>query len=130
MLISLIACYLLVKGHLYNCKNLISVNIPQDITTIKELTFYKCAFESITIPQGVTKIEQYAFSSCSNLKNVYCKPLTPPQGGYNMFGSNASGRKIYVPAESLDKYKQSYSYWNDYASSIEGYNFENNVPVE
>lgn len=113
-----------------NCKNLISVNIPQDITTIKELTFYKCAFESITIPQGVTKIEQYAFSSCSNLKNVYCKPMTPPQGGYNMFGSNASGRKIYVPAESLDKYKQSYSYWNDYASSIEGYNFENNVPVE
>ena len=39
-----------------------------------------------------------------------------------MFYYNASGRKIYVPMESAEAYKSA-SYWSDYASSIEGYNF-------
>ena len=41
---------------------------------------------------------------------------------HNMFSDNASGRKIYVPMESVNKYKSA-SYWSDYASAIEGYNF-------
>ena len=50
---------------------------------------------------------------CSSLANVYCKPTTPPTvdfsdilGHWSAFGSNASGRKIYVPAESVDAYKE------------------------
>ena len=39
-----------------------------------------------------------------------------------MFSFNASGRKIYVPMESVNKYKSA-SYWNDYASKIVGYDF-------
>ena len=39
-----------------------------------------------------------------------------------MFKNNASGRKIYVPAESVDAYKTA-SGWSNYASAIVGYDF-------
>ena len=39
-----------------------------------------------------------------------------------MFYSNASGRKIYVPMESVEAYKNAEG-WSDYADAIEGYNF-------
>ena len=39
-----------------------------------------------------------------------------------MFYDNASGRKIYVPTESVEAYKSAY-YWRDYADDIVGYNF-------
>ena len=45
-----------------------------------------------------------------------------------MFYNNASGRKIYVPMESVEAYKSA-SGWSEYASDIVGYNFENGVVV-
>ena len=39
-----------------------------------------------------------------------------------MFNDNASGRKIYVPMESVEAYKSA-EYWKNYADAIEGYNF-------
>ena len=41
-----------------------------------------------------------------------------------MFDFNASNRKIYVPAESVDAYKSTEG-WSDYADAIVGYDFEN-----
>jgi hypothetical protein len=43
-------------------------------------------------------------------------------GYYDVFYSNASGRKIYVPKESLSVYKSAGG-WSEYASAIEPYNF-------
>ena len=40
-----------------------------------------------------------------------------------MLGNNASGRKIYVPAESVDAYKSA-EFWSDYADDIVAYDFE------
>ena len=77
---------------------------------------------SITIPDSVNEIGDGAFHSCSSLKEVYCKPTTPPAGGDLMFYDNASGRKIYVPTESVDAYKSAES-WSYYADYIEGYDF-------
>jgi hypothetical protein len=39
-----------------------------------------------------------------------------------MFSNNASGRKIYVPRNSLDAYKSDYD-WGKYANAIIGYDF-------
>ena len=38
------------------------------------------------------------------------------------FDNNASGRKIYVPRESVKAYKSA-SYWSGYADYIVGYEF-------
>jgi hypothetical protein len=98
--------------------------IPDNVTTIGKSAFENYnSLTSVTIPDSVTEIGEYAFINCSSLENVYCKATTPPslKNPY-VFSNNASGRKIYVPAESVEEYKSA-SYWNDYADAIVGYNF-------
>ena len=98
--------------------------IPDSVTSIRVGAFYDCSsLASVTIPDSVTEIGEEAFEYCYSLKEVYCKPTTPPTGDNYMFNGNASGRKIYVPMESVEAYKSA-SYWKDYVNSIVGYDFE------
>ena len=86
--------------------------------------FYNCdSLESINIPDSVTSIGDNAFCFCDELKSVYCRATTPPQLGNNVFYYNASGRKIYVPRNSVYAYKSAAG-WSNYAADIVGYDFE------
>ena len=112
-----------------NCNSLTSITIPNSVTTIEEWAFYGCSsLTSVTIPDSVTTIGHYAFCDCYSLTSVYCKATTPPAvtlnyaSEWDAFTANASGRKIYVPMESVNAYKSA-SGWSVYKSSIEGYNF-------
>ena len=105
------------------CISLTSITIPDSVTEIGDNAFYNCtSLTSATIPDSVTSIGSSAFYYCYSLESVYCKPTTPPAGGYSMFKSNASGRKIYVPAASVEAYKSA-ARWSDYASDIVDYVF-------
>ena len=110
------------------CKSLTSVTIPDGVTSIGGSAFYNCSLTSVTIPDSVTSIGGSAFYNCSSLKEVYCKPTTPPSEGYNMFSYYSNGYnypigcKIYVPRASVDAYKAA-SGWSSYKSSIEPYDF-------
>lgn len=108
----------------YNCTSLTSATIPNSVTSLGSYAFYQCtSLTSVTIPDSVANIGHSAFYGCSWLKKVYCKPTTPPSVVGAMFSANASGRKIYVPTESVDAYKTA-NYWSEYADSIYGYDFE------
>ena len=115
----------------YNCDSMTSVNIPDSVTTIGNDAFFDCdSLTSVNIPDSVTTIGNHAFYYCKSLTSVYSKATTPPAlGGTYVFYSNGSGRKIYVPAESVEAYKSATN-WNEYASRIVGYDFENGVIVE
>ena len=131
-----------------DCQNIKSINLPEGLKEIGDISFSHCYFiESIIIPDsvtdikygafqdcdsltsviigsGATSIEATAFWSCDSLESVYCKAITPPAGGVEMFNHNASNRMIYVPYISVDEYISA-EYWADYASSIVAYDFEN-----
>ena len=95
-----------------------NIEIGNGVTTIGASAFSSCdSLTNITIPSSVTSIGETAFDNCSRLASVYCKPTTPPAGGNKMFDNNATDRKIYVPAASVEAYKAADG-WSDYADAI------------
>jgi hypothetical protein len=109
------------KYTFYGCESLTSITIPDGVTSIGKWAFSRCSsLTSIIIPEGVTSIGEDAFYECPSLEDVYCKAITPPVAGDQVFSINASGRKIYVPMESVGAYKSADG-WADYADSIVGY---------
>ena len=112
------------------CDSLTSVNIPDSVTTIVEYAFGECdSLTSVNIGDSVTEIGWGAFRYCTSLTSVYCKAATPPSLSTDVFVYNSSGRKIYVPAGSVNAYKSATN-WSEYADAIVGYDFENGVVVE
>ena len=103
--------------------SLSNVTIGEGVTSIGYNAFHSCLIAKVTLPQSISSIGDFAFTGCSKLKEIYCKATTPPSGGPNMFSSNALGRRIYVPKESVEAYKTA-EYWSEYASDIVGYDFE------
>ena len=46
-----------------------NVSIPESVTSIGSFAFYLCfSLENVTIPEGVTRIEKYTFDCCRKLK--------------------------------------------------------------
>ncbi len=117
---------LIINGaiHSFAPAGLTGYAIPEGVTSIVATAFYGCAsLISITIPDSVTYIGEWAFKDCLSLTSVYCMPTTPPTGGTGRFDNGVVGRKIYVPAESIEAYKSA-NYWSDYADDFVAYDFE------
>ena len=112
------------KKAFYDCDGLTEFTIPDSVTTIGYGAFYGCDnLTSVTIGDSVTSIGGSAFEDCTSLTSVYCKATTPPSfSNFYVFDYNGSGRKIYVPIESVDAYKSATN-WSKYASAIVGYDF-------
>ena len=105
------------------CSSLTSITISESATSIGEHAFWGCTrLTSVTIPESVTSISYGAFDCCSSLTSVYCKATTPPVLGIDVFRHYGSGRKIYVPRNSVNAYKYA-ERWSYYASNIVGYDF-------
>lgn len=94
----------------YYCKSLTDFNIPNSVREIGPTAFSWCPGPSaITIPAGVTNLGGSCLN-CSNLKEVHCKPTTPPNGGYAF---STKWVTVYVPSQSVDAYRSNPG-WSKY----------------
>lgn len=99
----------------YGCSNLCSVILPYSIKSIGEEAFAGCrSLETISIPDSVASIGSGAFSA-SGVKAFYFRSEVPAQLGANPFLGCPVDYIIYVPANSVAKYKEQ---WPEYADHI------------
>ena len=102
----------------WGCSSLTSVTIPTSVTTIGGSAFEKCAgLTSVTIPNSVTSIGVCAFLGCSRLTLLTIENATPPEVKYSAIKKVSENITIYVPAESVKKYKTAEG-WSRYADKI------------
>lgn len=83
-----------------------SIVVKDGTETICESAFDDCKeIISITLPSSLKQIHNYAFCGCDNLKEIYCKALTPPSinSYYNNFHDDMV---IYVPKGTQETYKE------------------------
>ena len=100
------------------CSGLTSVIIPNSVTSIWEYAFSRCSgLTSVTIGNLVTSIRERAFAECSNLEVVYCYATDVPSTDNNVFGSYIESATLYVPSESINKYK-SEEPWRNFGTII------------
>lgn len=63
-----------------NCKELLSIDIPEEVTTIESKAFQGCEnLYAVYLPSSVTEIQDSAFDNCHNLKEVIFKKKNPEQ---------------------------------------------------
>lgn len=99
-----------------NISTATKVEIGHDITEIGASAFGTSMIVEATISDSVYQIGNYAFKDCLSLSSVTINNTSVPTTGYTPFDNNASGRKIYVPSESLTDFQEA---WVDYASDLE-----------
>ena len=86
------------------CKSIVSVTIPDSVTSISGYAFYNCdGLTSIVIPDSVTSIGDYAFHNCTRLTDVYYTGTEAEWAkisidSSNWYLTNATIHYNYVPA--------------------------------
>lgn len=83
-----------------------NIVVKDGTETICESAFDGCkGITSISLPSSLKQIHNYAFCGCDNLKEIYCKALTPPSINcyYNNFHDDVV---IYVPKGTQETYRE------------------------
>ena len=94
--------------------NMSSVTISNTVTTINDFAFRGCSgLTNVTIGSGITTIGEDAFYSCSGLTGITINATVPPTLDGDFMFDKTNNCPIYVPAESVEAYKNA-SIWKDY----------------
>ena len=98
------------------CSKLPSINLPEKLENIEDGVFSGCtSLEEIILPTNVNALGSNVFGSCTNLTKIRCLGQEPP------LCSGALGIEetatLYVPAASLEKYKDA-AVWKNFKNIV------------
>ena len=91
----------------YGCKNLATVNIGENVTSIPSYAFYGCTgLTSVTIGSSVTSVGDWAFSGCTGLTSIY---YTGDVAGWceisgldNLMSYGSSSKTLYIGGNEVE----------------------------
>lgn len=98
----------------YN-RSLSSIKFNEGLFQIADNAFYDCdALTEVTLPSSLVLANASPFDYCDNLRKVTCLSIEPPYMTDQIpYGLNMEGRELYVPALSINTYKQT-SGWDKF----------------
>ena len=95
--------------------------MPDSLIEIGQYAMAGCvSLTEVTIPKNVATLGNNIFSDCKSNISLYSKPVEPPLLTRTLGTMNLDIFRVYVPTESVEKYKSSWSSMKDY---IYEYNF-------
>jgi hypothetical protein len=102
-----------------DCVNLVSVIIPNSVTSIGSYAFCQCfKLDSLTIGSSVSSIGASAFAYCK-LGEIYMEPINPPSIGASTFkDSIPRTNPVHVPCGSAEMYRNA-EHWKEFTNIIE-----------
>lgn len=109
-----------------DCMSLKSTFFPK-VTLVAESAFSGCtSLESIKFPEITSFSGQYAFSGCTKLYSIYISSEVHSNPGYacsmqngsETFKNCTSLKKIFVPSDSVDNFKNATLSWGVYKNLI------------
>lgn len=95
----------------YNDK-LASITFNEGLYRIGDDAFYQCtSLKELTLPSSLVIAREDPFSYCKNITKITCLSIAPPYVGTSsysqiLYGCETTGRELYVPALSINSYKQ------------------------
>jgi len=81
----------------YQCKSIVSVTIPDTVTSIGNNAFNSCSITSVIIGSGVTSIGDQAFCGCTSLASITI-PNTVTSIGDSAFMDSTRLTSLTIPA--------------------------------
>lgn len=119
----------------HDCRALDNLVLPEGLEVLANEVFYNCSINNITFPStlqsvggwcfgfgpdmkilklpvSLSKIGSYAFAK-GNIEEVYCMNPVPVECESNVFKNEAYYGTLWVPAGSLDAYKNTKP-WSDF----------------
>lgn len=104
-----------------DCTKLQSIDLPSTIETIGQQAFYGCTLlDNIVVPESVNSISVEAFKGCAGLNRITFLSATPATLGADVFAEMPEDYIIYVPAASVDAYKEAWPQYADHIQSVSG----------
>lgn len=107
------------QGNNTNCPNLVTVNLPNDLTAIGAYAFSnKDNLVTVVVPSTVTTIGSYAFNYCSNLENCNLSQCNITEIPSDCFNYCRKLQSFTIPSTVTAIGQDAFNYCQQFTSSL------------